>query len=45
MLNRSGKITRKTIEMRSAGTAATGYGPLNSAKDGESDAERQTAGA
>ena len=43
MLNRSGKITRKTIEMRSAGTAATGYGPLSSAKDGESDAETQTA--
>ena len=43
MLNRSGKITRKTIEMRSAGTAATGYGPLASAKDGESDAETQTA--
>lgn len=42
-LNRSGKITRKTIEMRSAGTAATGYGPLASAKDGESDAETQTA--
>ena len=42
-LNRSGKITRKTIEMRPAGTAATGYGPLASAKDGESDAETQTA--
>ena len=45
MLNRSGKITKKTIEMRSAGTAATGYGPLSSAKDGESDAETQAADA
>ena len=44
MLNRSGKITRKTIEMRSAGMTGTGYGPLASAKDGESDAETQTAG-
>lgn len=44
MLNRSGKITRKTIEMRSAGMARAGYGPLASAKDGESDAETQTAG-
>ena len=44
MLNRSGKITKKTIEMRSAGMAGTGYGPLPSAKDGEPDAETQTAG-
>lgn len=44
MLNRSGKITRKTIEMRSTGMAGTGYGPLASAKDGESDAETQTTG-
>lgn len=44
MLNRSGKITRKTIEMRSAGMAGTGYDPLASAKNGESDAETQTAG-
>lgn len=44
MLNRSGKITRKTIEMRSAGMAVTGYSPLTSAKNGESDAETQTAG-
>ena len=43
-LNRSGKITRKTIEMRSIGMAVTGYSPLTSAKNGESDAETQTAG-
>lgn len=45
MLNRSGKITRKTIEMRTAGSMGIGYGPLTSAKDEESDAETQTAGA
>lgn len=44
MLNRSGKITRKTIEMRTAGMTGAGYGPLASAKNGESDAETQTAG-
>lgn len=45
MLNRSGKITRKTIEMRSAGMTGTGYGPLDSAEDGESNAETQAADA
>lgn len=45
MLNRSGKITRKTIEMRTAGSTGTGYGPLPSAKDGEPNAETQAAGA
>ena len=44
MLNRSGKITRKTIEMRSAGMARTGHGPLHAADGGERDGAACDAG-